>query len=92
MTALLLLLFAAAVLAGSSTPSRSPGTPGRRARHAAVAARPATASGTRHTGTCRACGGRGRHPRLGIRALQPCRYKRLTAGQAGYKSIDKRGS
>jgi len=41
-------------------------------------------------GTCRACGGRGRNPRLGIRVLQPSRYKRLMAGQAGHKSIDKR--
>ena len=41
-------------------------------------------------GTCKACGGRGRHPRLGVRVLQPGRHEQLTAGQASHKSIDKR--
>jgi len=43
-------------------------------------------------GTCKACAGRGRHPRLGVRVLQPGRCKQLTAGQATHKSIDKRGN
>ena len=42
-------------------------------------------------GTCRACGGRGRHPRLGIRVLQPGRARRMNSGQASHKSIDRRG-
>jgi len=43
-------------------------------------------------GTCPGCGGRGRNPRLGIRVLQPTRYKRLTGAQANHKRIDKRGN
>lgn len=41
-------------------------------------------------GTCRACGGRGRHPRLGVRILQPGRARRLAAGTPKHKSIDQR--
>jgi hypothetical protein len=41
-------------------------------------------------GTCRACGGRGRHPRFGVRVLTPGRARRLTEGQPNYRSIDKR--
>jgi len=38
------------------------------------------------------CGGRGRHPRLGVRVLQPAHYNQLTVGLVGHKRIDKRGS
>jgi DnaJ-class molecular chaperone len=41
-------------------------------------------------GTCRACGGRGRHPRLGVRVLQPGRARQMTTGQPDHKSIDRR--
>ncbi|HEY1321017.1 MAG TPA: hypothetical protein VGF32_12250 [Streptosporangiaceae bacterium] len=41
-------------------------------------------------GTCRACGGRGRHPRLGVRVLQPGRARRLTAGTPKHKNVDQR--
>lgn len=41
-------------------------------------------------GTCRSCGGRGRHPRLGVRVLTPGRARQMTGGQAGHKSVDKR--
>lgn len=41
-------------------------------------------------GTCRACGGRGRHPRLGVRVLQPGRARQLTAGQPKHLNVDKR--
>jgi DnaJ-class molecular chaperone len=41
-------------------------------------------------GTCKACGGRGRKPRAGIRILTPGRHKQLTVGQASHKSTDKR--
>jgi DnaJ-class molecular chaperone len=43
-------------------------------------------------GTCRACGGRGRRPRLGVRALQPGRARRMTAGQPEHKRTDARGN
>lgn len=43
-------------------------------------------------GTCRACSGRGRHPRLGVYVLQPARARRMTAGQASHKSTDQRGN
>lgn len=41
-------------------------------------------------GTCKACGGRGRHPRLGVRVLQPARARRMTGGQPKHKNIDER--
>lgn len=41
-------------------------------------------------GTCPACGGKGRRPRLGIRITQPGRARALTARRGTHKSIDKR--
>jgi hypothetical protein len=41
-------------------------------------------------GTCKACGGRGRHPRLGVRVLQPGRHKRLTGSNTSHKRADGR--
>jgi hypothetical protein len=43
-------------------------------------------------GTCRACGGRGRRPRAGVRVLQPGRARQLAAGQPKHKRIDQRGN
>lgn len=42
------------------------------------------------TGTCPACGGRGRKPRTGVHVLQPGRHKQLARGKANYKNTDKR--
>lgn len=41
-------------------------------------------------GTCPSCGGKGRHPRLAIRILQPGRYRRLRAALPDHKSVDER--
>lgn len=41
-------------------------------------------------GTCRACGGKGRKPRLGVRVLQPARARRLAGAQPDHKNIDER--
>lgn len=41
-------------------------------------------------GSCRACGGKGRHPRLGIRALDPARAHSMTAPKGTHKRTDKR--
>lgn len=46
---------------------------------------------TRAHGTCPACGGRGRHPRIGVRLTSPGRYKQLTEGQPKHKNVDRRG-
>lgn len=42
-------------------------------------------------GTCPSCGGRGRHPRLGVRIFTPGRARQMTAPKASHRSIDKRG-
>lgn len=44
----------------------------------------------RASGTCPKCGGRGRRPRLGIRALNPDRARQMKAAQPDHKNIDKR--
>ena len=40
-------------------------------------------------GTCPSCGGRGKHPRLGVKVLQPGRARRL-APPANHKRTDER--
>ncbi len=44
----------------------------------------------RARGTCRACGGKGQRPRLGIRIFQPARARQMTAPKGTHRSIDKR--
>ncbi|HEY1323215.1 MAG TPA: hypothetical protein VGF32_23355 [Streptosporangiaceae bacterium] len=44
----------------------------------------------RATGTCARCAGKGRHPRLGIRVLQPARARAMTAAKGAHKTIDRR--
>lgn len=41
-------------------------------------------------GTCKACGGRGRHPRLGVRILQPARARDMGTPKGAHRRIDKR--
>jgi hypothetical protein len=41
-------------------------------------------------GTCPSCGGRGRHPRLGVRVLTPRRARQLAGGQPKHKNVDQR--
>jgi hypothetical protein len=44
------------------------------------------------SGTCPACGGRGRKPRAGVRVLRPGRHKKLASGQPNHKNVDKRNN
>jgi DnaJ-class molecular chaperone len=44
------------------------------------------------TGTCAACGGRGKRPRFGIRILQRGRAREMSAVKGAHKSADKRGN
>jgi len=41
-------------------------------------------------GSCRSCGGKGRHPRLGIRFLNPERAKAMTPPKGTHKRTDQR--
>lgn len=41
-------------------------------------------------GTCRACGGKGQRPRLGIRVLNPDRARTMTLPKGTHKRADRR--